>query len=1059
MGAVEPHPPKIDDDLCTHIDQLDGNVSLNSSFCDSDNDATVHNITVQTGYRPHRNPQLSCTRLPPVRRTVRRDNKVLQAVSLPKLSNYNMRSFLPKIENFGIDMHDRNCSLSFLTEVWEKSENKKHQLKIEELLELKGLKYISTPRPGARRGGGAAIVVNTESFSISKLNVHIPKSLEVVWGLMRPVEVTGKITKILVCCFYCPPKSTRKTALIDHMTITLQSLLNTFPKAGIIISGDRNDLGIDRLLTVDPSLRQIVNKGTRGPKVIDVVLTNLSVYFEEPVIVFPIDVDDPAKGVPSDHSGVVVEPRTNAEVPAVKHKVCRTIRPITASAVNNIGQVFVQESWQFLDPSLSPTSLTELFQYYTGEILNTFCPSKVVFSRPNERPWINEDIKILKRRIQRQYERKGKTKMYLDLQQSYELKIENEMQKYTLKIQDELKNGDRSSSYSALRKLGARPGEAAGNTFTLPDHVDQNLSARQSADIIADHFASISQNYDPINLANFPPRMRAELEQPDMSVVPCLEEFEVFKKICKAKKPNSIVPGDLPKKIVQEFSCELSTPVTIIYTSILKTLEYPRQWVVEHQTPLPKVYPPSSEDELRNLAKTAFFSKVFESFLSDWLMPIVGPYLDPCQYGLKGASINHYMFKLLKFIHQFLDLKNPHAVVIALIDLSKAFNRVSHQLVIEDLYDMHVPPWLLLILSSYLTERSMVLTYNGATSSPRSLPGSSPQGAFLGIFFFVVKYNAASLRPVIPRITFNQECRSKLKTCKKVNCTKHAKDMHALYIDDLSEAEAIELKRQLIPDPMQRPMPLNYHERSQQILPTGSILQKNLARIEDFTINNKMKINESKSKIMLFNKSRKFDFPPEFAFKDGEILECLEKTKLLGIFLTSDLKWGAHIREVYLKAISKMWLLRRLKSVKLESDVILDYYLKEIRPLAEHGVVIWNSGLTKGQINDLEKIQKVAFRIILDESYTSYDVACTLLNVSPLQYRRSDLCTKFAIKLYKSPRSNEFFTPAVKLVNTRSELQLLVKESVTNTKRCYNAPHNYLARLVNINKDKIEKST
>jgi hypothetical protein len=220
-----------------------------------------------------------------------------------------------------------------------------------------------------------------------------------------------------------------------------------------------------------------------------------------------------------------------------------------------------------------------------------------------------------------------------------------------------------------------------------------------------------------------------------------------------------------------------------------------------------------------------------------------------------------------------------------------------------------------------------------------------------------------------------------------------------------------------------------------------------------------MKINESKSKVMLFNKSRKFDFPPEFAFQNGEILEVLEKTKLLGIYLTSDLKWGAHTREVYLKALSKMWLLRRLKSVKLESEVILDYYLKEIRPLAEHGVAIWNSGLTKGQINDLEKIQKVAFRIILDESYTTYEVACTLLNVSPLEYRRTDLCTKFAVKLFKSPRSSEFFTPAVKLVNTRSELQLLVKENVCNTKRCYNAPHNYLSRLVNKNKDKIAKST
>ena len=170
-------------------------------------------------------------------------------------------------------------------------------------------------------------------------------------------------------------------------------------------------------------------------------------------------------------------------------------------------------------------------------------------------------------------------------------------------------------------------------------------------------------------------------------------------------------------------------------------------------------------------------------------MPIVQPFLDPCQYGLKGASINHYMVKLLKFIHEYLDLKNPHAVVLALIDLSKAFNRVSHQMVIEDLYDMHVPSWLLLILSSYLTKRSMVLTYNGASASSRSLPGSSPQGAFLGIFFFVVKYNAASMRPTIPRLMMNEVCKAKYKTCKLEGCIKNVKDTHALYIDDLSKAE------------------------------------------------------------------------------------------------------------------------------------------------------------------------------------------------------------------------------------------------------------------------------
>ena len=53
-----------------------------------------------------------------------------------------------------------------------------------------------------------------------------------------------------------------------------------------------------------------------------------------------------------------------------------------------------------------------------------------------------------------------------------------------------------------------------------------------------------------------------------------------------------------------------------------------------------------------------------------------------------------------------------------------------------------------------------------------------------------------------------------------------------------------------------------------------------------------------------------------------------------------------------------------MKALKLEPDIIVDYYLNEIRVLAEQGVAIWNGGLTKNQIRDLEKIQKVALKII-----------------------------------------------------------------------------------------------
>ena len=66
-----------------------------------------------------------------------------------------------------------------------------------------------------------------------------------------------------------------------------------------------------------------------------------------------------------------------------------------------------------------------------------------------------------------------------------------------------------------------------------------------------------------------------------------------------------------------------------------------------------------------------------------------------------------------------------------------------------------------------------------------------------------------------------------------------------------------------------------------------------------------------------------------------------------------------------------MWLLRRMKIMHLEPEIMCDYYTKEIRVLAEQAVAIWNSGLTKGQIYELEKIQKVALKIILGNQFKS----------------------------------------------------------------------------------------
>ena len=115
------------------IDQLDGNVSLCSSDASFSNPVSnmSQKISVQIGNRPNNIVESDSERLPPSRKTIRRDNKVLQAVTLPKFSSYNMRSLIPKLSSWATDMTDRLCSLSFLVEIWQKSDIKKHSFKIE----------------------------------------------------------------------------------------------------------------------------------------------------------------------------------------------------------------------------------------------------------------------------------------------------------------------------------------------------------------------------------------------------------------------------------------------------------------------------------------------------------------------------------------------------------------------------------------------------------------------------------------------------------------------------------------------------------------------------------------------------------------------------------------------------------------------------------------------------------------------------------------------------------------------------------------------------------------
>ena len=80
-------------------------------------------------------------------------------------------------------------------------------------------------------------------------------------------------------------------------------------------------------------------------------------------------------------------------------------------------------------------------------------------------------------------------------------------------------------------------------------------------------------------------------------------------------------------------------------------------------------------------------------------------------------------------------------------------------------------------------------------------------------------------------------------------------------------------------------------------------------------------------------------------------------------------------------------------------------YILFVRSLLDQSATVWHSSLTQGNIDDLERVQKSAFKIILGNEYTSYEKSLVKLDMETLYIRREQLCLYFALKCLKNPKT------------------------------------------------------
>ena len=266
-----------------------------------------------------------------------------------------------------------------------------------------------------------------------------------------------------------------------------------------------------------------------------------------------------------------------------------------------------------------------------------------------------------------------------------------------------------------------------------------------------------------------------------------------------------------------------------------------------------------------------------------------------------------------------------------MIDFSKAFNRINHNVIITDLHNLEVSSWLLKVVIGFLTGRTLQVRYKGASSGMKSMPGGGPQGTILGMFLFIILINP---------ISFTSPFKwGKLITERDYKTTTN---IHFKYVDDLTLAESVNLKVDLEIDQREKVKPLNFHERTGHFLPQEKCkTQSKVNEILEFTKDNELRIYSTKSKKMLFNRSKTYDFMPEIKISNKEEAEVVSEMKLLGVVISSDMKWHAHVDQVSKSANGKLWMLRRLKYLGAGQSILLDLYYKQIRSVLEYAAPLW----------------------------------------------------------------------------------------------------------------------
>ena len=209
------------------------------------------------------------------------------------------------------------------------------------------------------------------------------------------------------------------------------------------------------------------------------------------------------------------------------------------------------------------------------------------------------------------------------------------------------------------------------------------------------------------------------------------------------------------------------------------------------------------------------------------------------------------------------------------------------------------------------------------------------------------------------------------------------------FMDDVTFQEVIDMNSPLVSN-IDRSAPLPFWESSGKLLPLdNSLLQKEISSIKEISDQREMKLNPKKTNLFIVNFSKNHQFKPLLKIPgDQNLLQVVQETKLLGYWLTSDMKPHKHVQYILKIVNGRIWAITKLKRTGVSDEDLKYFFTMKVRSVLESAAVVFHSLLTEENKKNIERIQKTVIRIIMGTRYTSYEDSLKYLNLDTLFERR-----------------------------------------------------------------------